>query len=104
MNERSFYSGKYSGYTDEELMEVIDTGLFGPDEAKYAIYSTIHSDREDLIHNGKLLHFREIDKNLDLLPGTAQRVLNKVAKRYGLKPLLETEHLVRYKTNRSKGS
>lgn len=104
LNEKRFYSGKYSGYSDEELMEVIDTHLFQPDEEKFSRYSSLHIHREELIHNGKLLHFRQIDRQLDLPPGAAQRVLNKVAKRYGLTPELETEHLVRYKTNKRRSN
>jgi hypothetical protein len=102
LNEKRFYSGKYSGYADEELMEVIDTHLFQPDEAKFLNPLSLvqYTDREALVHNGKLLHFGQIDDRLDLPPGTAHRLLNRVAERYGLKPILETEHIVRYKTNR----
>lgn len=96
LNEKSFYSGRYTGYSDDELMEVIDTQLFRPDEEKFVKYSIIHEDREDLIHNGKLLHFRQIDKSLDLPPGSARRLLNQVAGRYGLKPTLEKKNVVRY--------
>ncbi len=69
LNEKIFYSGRYTGYGDEELSEVIDTLLFQPDKEKYRKH--LWNDREDLIHNGKLLHFREIDRKLDLPPGTA---------------------------------
>jgi len=97
LNEKIFYSGRYTGYGDEELSEVIDTLLFQPDEEKYRKH--LWNDREDLIHNGKLLHFREIDRKLDLPLGTAKRLLNGVAKRYGLKPEVEMDNLVRYKAD-----
>lgn len=96
LNERRFYSGRYTGYTDDELMEVIDTKLLQPDEEKFKGFSSIHAEREDLIHNGKLLHFREIDKQFELPPGTSKRLLNAVAARYQLKPVLETDNIVRY--------
>ncbi|MEW6367209.1 MAG: toll/interleukin-1 receptor domain-containing protein [Acidobacteriota bacterium] len=32
LNEKAFYSGRYAGYGDDELMEVIDTEFFHPDE------------------------------------------------------------------------
>lgn len=96
LNEKVFYSGRYTGYGDEELSEVIDTLLFQPDEKKYGQYSTLYQNREDLIHNGKLLHFREIDRKLDLPPGTSRRLMNSVAARYGLVPEVEMDNLVRY--------
>jgi hypothetical protein len=96
LNEKSFYSGRYTGYSDEELMEVIDTQLFRPDEENFVKYALLHEDREDLIHNGKLLHFRQIDKSLDLPPGTARHLLNQVAERYNLRPVLEKDNVVRY--------
>lgn len=101
LNERVLYSGRYTGYSDDELKEVIDTLLFMPDEEELA-FSSIHTNREDLIHNGKLLHFREIDRRLELPSGTAKRLMNDVAKRYGLHPELETDNLVRYKTDRTR--
>ncbi|XGV95013.1 MAG: toll/interleukin-1 receptor domain-containing protein [Leptolyngbya sp. BL-A-14] len=100
LNERIFYSGRYTGYSDDELKEVIDTLLFMPDEKTFTDYTNIGTAREDLIHNGKLLHFRQIDKRLDLPTGTAKRLMNDVAKRYNLNPEMETDNLVRYKTNR----
>lgn len=96
LNEKAFYSGRYTGYSDEELMEVIDTELFQPDERVYLTFSAIKSDREDLIHNGKLLHFREIDRSLELPPGTASRLLDEVASHFGLTPTLQKDKLVRY--------
>lgn len=97
MNEKTFYSGRYTGYSDEELMEVIDTNLFAPDDHDYHEYITLHRKREDLIHNGKLLHFRQIDQSLDLPPGSARRLLNAVAERYNLAPSLENQNIVRYR-------
>jgi hypothetical protein len=101
LNEKILYFGPYTGYSDEELMEVIDTHLLRPDEDKanswgYSI--TDDKGREDLIHSGKLLHFRQVDRQLNLPPGTAKRVLVSVAKRYKLVPSQETENIIRFKS------
>jgi hypothetical protein len=96
LSEKAFYSGRYAGYRDEELMEVIDTQFFQPDEEKFVQYSYLYQHREDIIHNGKLIHFRQLDQTLDLPDGTAKRLINQVAARYKLKPLLESDNMVRY--------
>lgn len=97
LNQRIFYSGRYTGYQDSELEEVIDTHLFSPDDQKFKEQSLLYQGRESLLHRGKLLHFREIDRDLDLPPGSARRLLNNIAKRYSLVPALETDNIVRYK-------
>lgn len=101
LEEVAFYSGRYTGYGDDELMEVIDTGLFMPDYQRYKNCLGYLQGREDLIRNGKLLHFRDIDREFELPRGTARRLLNGVAERYGLAPVLETDNLVRYSTDRN---
>jgi len=98
LKEIAFYSGRYTGYGDEELMEVIDTRLFLPDQQTRDDYFSTYRKREDLIHNGKLIHFQEVDRSFDLPRGTARRLLNAVAERYDLAPVLETENIVRYRT------
>ena len=99
LNEKVFYSGHYTGYSDDELMEVIDTALFAPEEEKKKNKWSLHiyKEREDLIANGKLLQFQDIDRKLDLPPGTAHRLLNKVAERYGLLPYVKDRNIVRYR-------
>lgn len=104
LNEKIFYSGRYTGYTDDELREVLDTLLFQPDEEKFRSFLRNNTDREDLIHNGKLLHFREVDRKLDLPPGTAKRLMNSVAERCDLQPFVEMDNVVRYKTARRRMS
>ena len=106
LNDYALYSGKYTGYGDDELMEVIDTEFLTPDEKGFSDFDAalIYANREDLIHNGKLLHFRKIDRNLGLPPGTAKRLLKNVAARYGLVPLYENENVIRFKTRRNRGS
>jgi hypothetical protein len=98
LNEKSFYSGRFTGYSDEELMEVIDTHLFRPDEETRKKDPFFRDGREEVIHNGKLLHFRQVDESLDLPPGTARRLMNEVAERYNLRPMLEKKNVVRYES------
>src|SRR3989304_5542040 len=69
LGDRTFYSGKYTGYSDEELAEIIDTELFYDYEnvsLETQIMSWSGPGREDKIRLGKLLHFRQVDKNLEL--------------------------------------
>jgi hypothetical protein len=97
LNDRVLYSGRYTGYTDDELREVIDTQFFLPDDDRFK--KSVFTGREALIHNGKLIHFRQVDRRLDLPLGSAKRLLNSVAARYDLHPALETDNVVRYETN-----
>ena len=99
LGDRTFYSGKYTGYSDEELAEIIDTELFYDYEnvsLETQIMSWSGPGREDKIRLGKLLHFRQVDKNLELPPGTAKRLLVLVAERYNLVPSQLTENVVRF--------
>lgn len=92
---RVFYSGRYSGYSDKELLEVIDARLLAPDYQRYP-----YGSQEEHIYKGKLLHFAEVDRSLDLPPGTAKRLMNQVAARYTYEPILETENVVRYRVRK----
>ena len=72
LGDRVFYSGKYTGYSDDELEEIIDTDLFyshdnTPLEASLMAWGTPVPGREDEIKLGKLLHFRQVDKDLNCL-------------------------------------
>ena len=87
-NERVSYTGPYLGYSDVEIMEVIITRLFEPDEERFRAYSSLYTQREDIIHNGKLIHFHDVDRTLSLPPGSARRLLNTVAEMYGLFPVM----------------
>lgn len=95
LHERALYSGRYSGYTADELMEVIDDKYFRPADSAWTL--SYDPKPESHIQNGKLVHFREVDKQLDLPAGTAKKLLNTVAERYSLEVTLETDNLVRYK-------
>jgi len=96
LNERQLYSGKYSGYSDEELTEVIESELLGKEMNEIANYAIIHTDRESSLYRGKLVHFRQLDKKLDLPPGTSRRLLISAAAPYGLEPAVVRENIVRF--------
>ena len=111
LGDRAFYSGKYTGYSDDELEEIIDTELFYRNDNPIRDYSEEGFmlgtyGREDRIELGKLIHYRQVDKQLELPPGTAKRLLILVAERYNLEPYQQTENVVRFKekTENKKGS
>lgn len=89
--ERRLYSGPFSRYSDEELMEVLDEHYFLV-ESKSSGFCYGRG-----IAGGALIHYQVIDDKLRLPPGTARRLLNSVAKRYLLEPIQESENLVRYR-------
>lgn len=94
--ERQFYNGPYTGYTDDELCEVIDANLLSREAHDIVNYPILHTERESSYYRGKLVHFRAVDKQLDLPPGTAKRLLLQVAVKYGLEPELLKENVVRF--------
>lgn len=100
LNERRLYSGPYSGYSDEELIEVLDTELFFPDREAREKYAVLYTGREDLITNGKLIHYQQVDQKLNLPPGTAKRLLKVAAARYGLSTEYERDNVIRFKRAR----
>jgi hypothetical protein len=95
LNERALYSGRFSGYTVDELLEVIDDQYIRPHSSNFNL--PYFGQDEKTLRSGKLIHFREVDKSLDLPVGTSKKLLNTVAERYGLEPVMETDNLVRYK-------
>jgi hypothetical protein len=98
LNERALYSGRYSGYTATELLEVIDDQFFRPRQEAYDSATRYGGtvSAESHVRTGKLIHFRTVDRELDLPAGTAKQLLNSVAERYGLEVAMETDNLVRY--------
>ena len=98
---RSMYRGKFMGYSDADLSEVLRTALFQP-ELKKAMDKDFYGrlqyrGREDHLYNGKLTHFRDVDEKHGLPPGTGRRLLVKLASEYGMLPELLTENIVRFK-------
>lgn len=94
--ERQFYDGKYTGYSDEELKEVIETEFIAKEAQDIVRYKSLHRDRESSLYRGKLVHFKQIDKGFDLPPGTAKRLLKEVAARNGLEISTEQENIIRF--------
>lgn len=97
LSERQFYNGKYMGYADEELCEVMESELISKEADRIINWAALHTGRESNYYNGKLVHFRQVDKQLDLPPGTAKRLLVQVAGQFGLEPDLLKENIVRFK-------
>ena len=71
-------------------------GCLYPDRKKEVEYSSLYRGREELIQRGKLLHFRQIEKALELPPGTVRALVVPVAERYGLVPSLLSDNVVRF--------
>lgn len=100
VREHSLYNGEYTGYSDEELQEILITGYFTKELSNKLNYPSIHMGREGSIYNGKLIHFREVDARFNLPPGTAKRLLVNTARGFGLEPELLKENIVRFKPNK----
>jgi hypothetical protein len=97
LNERQLYSGKYAGYTDEELVEVLNAELLGKEMHSFINFGILHTGRESSLYRGKLVHFRQVDKQLGIPPGTCRRLLIPAAASYGLEPELLRDNIVRFK-------
>jgi len=89
------YTGPYEGYSDAELVEVLDDQLLKP--AWKEVLSTFpHGD-----FDGTLLHFRAIDEQYQLPPGTASRLLPEAATdRYYVKIKQQTPNTIRFQIDR----
>ena len=91
--ERVFYAGKYKGYSEDEIIDIIN---------EYYVLRHSDSDREYLsgrgnnLFHGMLIHFRNVDKKLDLPPGTAKKYLTSIVASYNFIPEKETSNTVRY--------
>jgi hypothetical protein len=99
--ERAFYNGKYTGYSDDELVAVLAEYVVGPDyRARNDYFQSIDSN----LCFGKLLHFRQLDKQYDLPPGTCKRLLVTAAAGFGLLPTTLTENTVRFELAKESGT
>lgn len=99
VQEHSFYSGEYTGYSDEELQEILVARYLEEELSAKLTYPSL-TGREESIYNGKLIHFREIDARFNLPPGTAKRLLVNTAKDFELEPDLLKENIVRFKPSK----
>lgn len=91
----TIYAGPYQGYSDDELEEIIDQEFFVPNLKQDELFVDLLKD-EITIPRGKLLHFKRIDENLKLPPGTAKKLLIKVAARFNLRPVKQGENSVMF--------
>lgn len=81
----TIYTGPYRGYSDEELKEVIRQEFFLPNMRQDPLMAEL-LNHEITIPRGKLLHFKQIDAQQKLPPGTAKKFLVEVAAGFGLVP------------------
>jgi hypothetical protein len=90
------YNGPYEGYSEEELAEVLDDELL-KEAWRYRSGYGSNAFRK------KLLHFREIDAELALPPGTAKKLLAREAvQRYFVKIVQHTENTIRFVLDRDR--
>lgn len=91
----TIYTGPYGGYTDAELIEVLDDRFVLLEWRRYS--SAISPDWRRYLFNQELVHFREVDEEFDLPPGTARRLLVPVVtQRYEARTTQVTENTVRF--------
>jgi|GEM_PF-1181407 len=104
----AIYSGPYEGYSNSELEEVLIEDYLYREYSNFRGYK--HNPLEtqvlkelfpetsapiveprNTLFRGRLIHYRELDENLKLPPGTAKRLLKKLAHTFGLLPLAEKD-------------
>jgi hypothetical protein len=93
----TIYSGPYEGYSDVELEEVLDEYLVLPQYRDFRRYPSIDGVYGANLFSQRLLHYRQVDEQQRLPPGTAKRLLAGVMSRYGGEPTQLTENTVRFR-------
>lgn len=91
----TIYTGPYQGYSDDELVEVIDQDFFEPEMKEKKLFSDM-LEQERSIPSGRLIHFKKIDEQYQLPPGTAKKFLIDVAARYDLEPQKEFDNSIMF--------
>ncbi len=89
----TIYSGPYAGYSEEELTLVVEDKLVKPHWSQEAMrpYAS-----ENLL-TGKLTHFKELDEQHALPPGTAKKHLAAVVEaEYPIRVARETDNTIRF--------
>jgi hypothetical protein len=89
----TLYTGPYEGYSQHELALVVDDRIVEPDwdelDKSYLMGSNIF--------RGQLLHFRHLDHQYELPPGTTKAVIEQVATQlYPAKVTERTENTIRF--------
>ena len=78
----SLYTGPYEGYSRVELVEVIDDEILRPEWISHK--SRYESPPRNAFENW-LMHFRQLDAEYELPPGTAKELLEEAASVYPVK-------------------
>lgn len=89
----SLYTGPYEGYSRVELIEVIDDLILRP--AWIVHKSSFKSEPKNAFENW-LLHFRQLDADYGLPPGTAKELLEEAASIYPVKTW-RSENTIRFR-------
>jgi hypothetical protein len=87
----TLYNGPYEGYSDDELREVVDEEFFGPAWKTFRYMKGYG----ETIFNQKLIHYRDVDDELLLPPGTAKRLLISQAATWQAIPVVSYENSLR---------
>ncbi len=89
----TLYTGPYEGYSDEELALVLDDTIVKPNwnfDSQYPSFG-------DRVFGEQLLHFRQLDEDFNLPPGSAKRSLSEVVtKGYPARIANETGNTIRF--------
>lgn len=93
----TIYNGPYQGYSDDELKEIIDQYFFETKLKEKQLLGDLLGD-ERTIANGQLIHFKQVDEQFHLPPGTAKKFLIDVAARHDLGPYKKWENSVMFAT------
>lgn len=90
----TIYSGPYEGYSDEELYLVVNDVIVKPNWSP----DNDSPRAGDRVFDDHLLHFRQLDEEFELPPGTAKRFLGQVVtKNYPYQVKQETANTIRFK-------
>lgn len=95
-DEDPSYSGPYKGYSAEELQEVLVQFLKGREaEAFQANLGSLDPPSGSFMA-GELIHFRQLDEMLHLLPGTSRTLLREAAREFKLKIKKATSNTIQF--------
>ncbi|MFM9957547.1 MAG: toll/interleukin-1 receptor domain-containing protein [Phycisphaerales bacterium] len=94
-DSRTFYHGKYSGYNDEELQDVLVTYYINEQVRRWE-RSRFEREYESNVLGGRLVHYRQVDRELDLPAGTSSRLLILAAESAGLVVAAQSANTVRF--------
>jgi len=95
----ALYTGPFEGYSEDELAEVIDERFVLPAWRSYTgrFLSSAAQDWRQYLFTQQLVHFRDVDKRIQLPPGTAHALLVEVVtERYPAKVAKLTDNTVRF--------